>query len=265
MRPRTATAIASGAVVLGALTAAAPAPAAVTPAAATGQAEPDRGAGPEGVFEAASAERQPTCGDPAAADFPIRTRILGGSDPYRPGGGFQRWSVELTNTTAQTCGNIHPVIVFTDRERSLRPAQIQLEFYEEDGSGRKYPAAVETTDRHELVGVLDDRADGFPGYTVPPGRTVTVPVRLAFTSDTEPDTVTVNAAIVQRRGDDGDWVGESADHRLTLRGERPAAERAEELPRTGRDVLVLGAAALGAFALGGGIVALAARLRHRRP
>ncbi|MCK8676607.1 hypothetical protein [Streptomyces lichenis] len=235
------------------------------PGAHSARVEPDRGPGPDrGAFEAALPGRQPTCGDPAARDFPIRTRVLGGPAAYQPGGGFHRWSVELTNTTAQACGNIHPVIVFTDRSRTLRPAQVQLEFYEEDGGGRHYPATVETTDRHELVGVLDDSADGFPGYTVPPGRTVTVPVRLAFTSDAGPDAVTVNAAIVQRRGDDGDWVGTSPDYRFTLHDGGRTGERAEELPRTGRDVLILAGAAAGAFTLGAGMVALAARLRHRR-
>ncbi|MFG3506326.1 hypothetical protein ACGF5F_12530 [Streptomyces sp. NPDC047821] len=222
-----------------------------------------------GTFEAAAPDRQPTCGSPSAADFPIRTRISGGPAAYRPGGGFHTWTVQLTNTTAEPCGNIHPVIVFTDRTRTLKPGQVQLEFYGEGGSGgRQYPVTVEQTDESELVGVLDDDrgtgADRFRGFTVPPGRTVTVPVRLAFTSDARPDTVTANAAIVQRRGGDGDWVGESADYRFTLADEEPASEFAEELPRTGRNVLIVAGASVLAFLLGAGTLTLAGRIRDRR-
>ncbi|MFF8290359.1 hypothetical protein ACF068_14175 [Streptomyces sp. NPDC016309] len=228
------------------------------------------------TFEAAVPDRQPTCGSPTAADFPIRTRITGGPAAYRPGGGFRTWNVELTNTTAEPCANIHPVIVFTDRARTLEPGQIQLEFYEDGGSGRQYPVTVERTDESELVGVLDDGTRGparpparggaapFRGFAVPPGRTVTVPVRLAFTSDARPDTITVNAAIVQRRGGDGDWVGDSADYRFSLVDEEPASEFAEELPRTGRNVLIVAGASVLAFLLGAGTLALAGRLRDRK-
>ncbi|MFJ8587700.1 hypothetical protein ACIRD2_24055 [Streptomyces sp. NPDC093595] len=237
--------------------------------------------------------RQPTCGNATDTAFPIRTRITGGPTAYVPGGGFGTWRVELTNTTSRACDNIHPVIVFTDRGQSLQPSQIQLEFYDgEDpaaaadgagatprtvppgeGAGRPHPVTVERTDRSELVGVLDD---GFPGYTVPPGGTVTVPVRLAFTSDARPDEVTANAAIVQRRGDDGDWVGESGDYRFTVRaGERPPAADgsasrppapgvAEELPRTGPNALLLAAASAVAFVLGAGAQLLVGRLRARK-
>ncbi|MDN3293735.1 hypothetical protein QWM81_06685 [Streptomyces ficellus] len=226
-------------------------------------AQRDSAAADPGGFGVAVPDRQPTCGDPSAAEFPIRTRISGGPDAYRPGGGFHAWQVELTNTTSEPCGNIHPVIVFTDRTRALRPAQIQLEFYEGAGSGRHYPVTVEKTDESEIVGVLDDIAGGFPGFTVPPGRTVTVPVRLAFTSDARPDTITANAAIVQRRGDDGDWVGASADYRFTLVDDEPASETAEELPSTGRNVLLVAGASAIAFLLGAGTLSLAGRLRDR--
>ncbi|ORT61591.1 hypothetical protein [Streptomyces sp. CB03238] len=216
-------------------------------------------------FEAAAPDRQPTCGNPSSADFPIRTRISGGPTAYRPGGGFHTWNVELTNTTSEPCGNIHPVIVFTDRARALKPAQIQLEFYENVGNGRRqYPVTIEQTDESELVGVLDDGADAFRGFAVPPGRTVTVPVRLAFTSDARPDAITANAAIVQRRGGDGDWVGESADYRFTLVDEEPASEFAEELPRTGRNVLIVAGASALAFLLGAGTLSLAGRIRDRK-
>ncbi|MGI5482608.1 hypothetical protein [Streptomyces lavendofoliae] len=226
------------------------------------------------AFEAAVPDRQPTCGTPSASGFPLRTRISGGPAAYRPGGGFHTWTVELTNTTTEPCGNIHPVIVFTDGTRALEPGQIQLEFYEGNG-GRQHPVTIERTDESELVGVLDDSAPGGPGtpgsggdrfrgFVVPPGRTVTVPVRLAFTSDARPDTITANAAIVQRRGGDGDWVGESADYRFALVDEEPASEFAEELPRTGRNVLMVAAASALAFLLGAGTLALAGRIRGRR-
>ncbi|MGA4862001.1 hypothetical protein ACPB9J_05105 [Streptomyces lavendulocolor] len=243
------------------------------------------------TFEAAVPDRQPACGTPSAAEFPIRTHIVGGPASYRPGGGFHTWTVELTNTTAEPCRNIHPVIVFTDRTRALKPGQIQLEFYEgadeRGGGGRQHPVVIEKTDESELVGVLDAGAAGeaagtagvgvtgtgtgsarggdrFRGFVVAPGRTVTVPVRLAFTSDAPPDTITANAAVVQRRGGDGDWVGESADYRFALVHDEPASRFAEELPRTGRNVLVIAGASVLAFLLGAGTLALAGRIRDRR-
>ncbi|MEU9980122.1 hypothetical protein [Streptomyces sp. NPDC050856] len=225
----------------------------------------DSAAVAERSFEAALPEREPTCGDPAARAFPLRTGIHGGPPLYRPGGGFQSWNVELTNTTAQPCRNIHPVIVLTDRDQDLAPPQVQLEFRAE-GAGHR-PVAVETTEEKELVGVLDD---GFPGFTVPARATVTVPVRLAFTSDTRPDDVIVKAAVVQRRGDDGDWVGESAGYRFTVAPEAPftpppgVAQLPEEIARTGRDALLVAGAATAALLLGAGALTAAGRLRDRR-
>ncbi|MEE1752342.1 hypothetical protein [Streptomyces sp. SP18CS02] len=160
-------------------------------------------------------ERQPVCGDASAAGFPLTTRIRGGPETYRPGGGPGSWYVELTNTTTEACRNIHPVLVLTDRDRTLAPAQLLLEFQQKEGDGVLRPVTVEKTDRNELVAVLDD---GLPGFTVLPGRTVTVPVRLAFTADARSNEVTARAAVVQRQGDDGDWVGESDDYRFALAG-----------------------------------------------
>lgn len=37
-------------------------------------------------------------------------------------------------------------------------------------------------------------------------------VRLALTADAVPNKVTVNAAVIQRHKDDGDWVGQSNDY-----------------------------------------------------
>ncbi|MGW5424324.1 hypothetical protein [Streptomyces sp. NPDC003943] len=163
----------------------------------------------------------PACGAVNAPDFPLATRIHGGPDAYPAGGAFRTWNLDLTNTTAQACRDIHPVLVLTDRDRALRPTQIRAEFY--DAEARVWrPVAFESTDQAESVGVFDasrtglDGTPAFPGFAVPAGRTLTVPVRLSFSADTAPDEVVVNAAVVQKRGDDGDWVGESGDYLLTI-------------------------------------------------
>ncbi|WP_306326578.1 hypothetical protein [Streptomyces venezuelae] len=153
----------------------------------------------------------PTCGAPAGAAFPLDTRLHGGPEDYPAGGGLQEWKLDLTNTTAGPCSGIHPVLVLTDSARALRPEQIRFEFYD-DGAARWRPVAFEATEEAENVGAFT----GFDGFSVPAGRTLTVPVRLAFRAGTVPDEVVVNAAIVQRRGADGDWVGESGDYRLTV-------------------------------------------------
>ncbi|MET9951407.1 hypothetical protein ABZ135_07615 [Streptomyces sp. NPDC006339] len=68
-------------------------------------------------------------------------------------------------------------------------------------------------------------APAFGGFAVPAGGTLTVPVRLAFRADAAPDDdVVVNAAVVQRRGDDGDWVGESGGYRLAIGPADPDAD-----------------------------------------
>ncbi|MFD4476264.1 hypothetical protein ACFWPU_09135 [Streptomyces sp. NPDC058471] len=156
------------------------------------------------------AAQPPTCSDPGSEDFPIGTRIRGGPAAYEAGGGYRRWSVELANTTRGTCGNIHPVVVIVDKERELRPREVQLEF--RDGK-RWRPVTFERTDRDENVGVFDD---GFPGFTVKAGRTLTVKVRLSFTSEARSEHAVISAAVVQRRADDGDWVGESEDYPFAI-------------------------------------------------
>ncbi|WP_411086834.1 hypothetical protein [Streptomyces sp. 061-3] len=172
-----------------------------------------------------TADQQPTCGTPTAGDFPITTRIHSGPERYASGGGYGTWFLDLTNTTSESCRSIHPVLVLTDEDRKLASDQIQLEFSDQAQPDVEHRVAWETTDRDEHIGVFGgDGADDFAGFTVPAGRTVTVEVRMAFTSDTGPGRITVNAAIVQRqRGasadsgkmrpkDDGDWVGESDDY-----------------------------------------------------
>ncbi|MEW2044490.1 hypothetical protein [Streptomyces sp. NPDC005476] len=181
----------------------------------------------------AHAEAGPGCAGPDGADFPLTTRLYGGPDSYRAGGGYGIWYLDLTNTTRRTCDGIHPVVVLVDAERTLKPSQARLEFY---ADGRPHPVRFEPTDDDELVGAFTDGpvqeptggpasgqaaaqgagVDGFPGFTVGPGRTLTVKLRLALTSDTVPNEVTANAAVVQRHGDDGDWIGQSNDYRFAV-------------------------------------------------
>ncbi|WP_307167592.1 hypothetical protein [Streptomyces rishiriensis] len=180
----------------------------------------------------AHAEAGPGCAGPDGADFPLTTRLHGGPDSYRAGGGYGIWYLDLTNTTRLTCDGIHPVVVLVDAGRDLKPSQARLEFY---ADGQPHPVHFEPTDDDELVGAFTEgptdgeaegqaegRADGagdFPGFTVGPGRTLTVKLRLALTSDTAPNAVTANAAVVQRHGDDGDWIGQSNDYRFAVEAE----------------------------------------------
>ncbi|MFF4269124.1 hypothetical protein [Streptomyces sp. NPDC001536] len=149
----------------------------------------------------------PTCTTPDTRTFPLTTRIHGGPATYEPGGGYGTWYLDLTNKTDRTCENIHPVVVLVDKKHALHPDQPQLEFYE---AGRPHPVRFETTDEDELVGVFRK------ALTVPPGKTRTVKIRLALTSDAAPNEVTANAAVVQRQDDDGDWVGQSNDYRFAV-------------------------------------------------
>ncbi|MFG2632860.1 hypothetical protein ACGFX8_02535 [Streptomyces sp. NPDC048362] len=168
---------------------------------------------------AAHADATPSCAASGDRAFPLATRIRGGPGTYEAGGGFGTWYIDLTNTTHDACADIHPVVVLVDDRRALRPDQADLDF--SDGS-RSLPVELESTDEQELVGVLD--GEGFDGFTVPAGRTVSVRVRLALAADAGSEHVTVNAAAVQRRGDDGNWVGESNAYRFAIDGQRPAPE-----------------------------------------
>ncbi|MFF9173770.1 hypothetical protein [Streptomyces sp. NPDC014793] len=171
----------------------------------------------------AAAQADATCAASGDRAFPLATRIHGGPGAYEAGGGFGTWYLDLTNSTGRTCTDLHPVVVLVDDKRALKPSQPKLEFY--DGT-RALPVAFESTDAQELVGVLD--AEGFDGFTVPPGRTVTVKLRLSLTSDAVSDQVTANAAVVQRRGDDGDWVGESNAYRFSVAGGPDGRQQDEE-------------------------------------
>ncbi|NNN37122.1 hypothetical protein HLK59_43635, partial [Streptomyces sp. S3(2020)] len=177
----------------------------------------------------------PACATTDARTFPLTTRIHGGPDTYEAGGGYGTWYLDLTNTTRRVCKDIHPVVVLVDAERALGAGQPRLEFYEGD---RVRPVRFRTTEEDELVGAF-----GGDGFTVGPGKTVSVKVRLALTSDAVPNRVTVNAAVVQRHNDDGDWVGQSDDYRFAIEADpEPGSDtpsgaarppHAQELARTG--------------------------------
>ncbi|MFE6195625.1 hypothetical protein [Streptomyces sp. NPDC057838] len=217
----------------------------------------------------------PACAAPDDHTFPLTTRLRGGPDTYTAGGGFGTWYLDLTNTTDRTCSAIHPVVVLVDDRRALQPSQPRLEFFEE-GRTRAHPVRFEKTGEDELVGAFTDEADRFGGFTVGPGRTVSVKVRLAVTSDAAPNDVTANAAVVQRHDDDGDWVGQSNDYRFRIEGEGPGTQPrpdadasvpprqdrfpfAEELARTGTGVRIAAACAAGLIAAGAAALLLARR------
>ncbi|MET9383414.1 hypothetical protein ABZY09_20680 [Streptomyces sp. NPDC002928] len=169
---------------------------------------------PAATASAAAAGPGPACAASGDRAFPLTTRIHGGPASYEAGGGYGIWYLDLTNTTARACSGIHPVVVLVDGQHALKPTQPRLDFY--DGV-RPRPVHFEKTDEDELVGAFGQegkKADDFPGFTVGPRKTVTVKVRLALTSDAAPNEITVNAAVVQRHEDDGDWVGESNDYRF---------------------------------------------------
>ncbi|MEV5797243.1 hypothetical protein AB0L36_06175 [Streptomyces collinus] len=178
--------------------------------------------------QAAYADSAPSCAAPGDRAFPLTTRVHGGPTSYEAGGGYGTWYIDLTNTTDQVCADIHPVVVLTDDKRALKPSQAELDFY--DGA-RARPVTFEETDEQELVGVLD--GEGFEGFTVAPGKTVSVKVRLALASDAGADEITANAAVVQRRGDDGDWVGESNAYRFGVG--RDGTGTGEEDPEATRE------------------------------
>lgn len=216
----------------------------------------------------AVADEQPACGDPDAKEFPIEPRIQDAPDRYASGGGYGTWFLDLTNTTDASCRALHPVLVLADRDRRLTADQIQLEFSEPGRPGAERRVTWESTDRDEQIGVFGESGgasgeedgdengeagEAFRGFTVPAGKTVSVRVRMAFTSDTAPGPVTAHAAVVQRRHqdkakgggrEDGEWVGESEGYPFVIvdgatggirepEGHRPERPRRED-PRSER-------------------------------
>ncbi|MFD8988600.1 hypothetical protein ACFVZ4_11115, partial [Streptomyces goshikiensis] len=200
---------------------------------------------------------QASCGDGKNTAFPIGARIRGGPAVYRTGGGAQTWFLDLTNTTGSACTAIHPVVVFTDKAHALRPAHLRMEF---EAPGGSFPVSLERTDRDEIVAVFDG-GDAFPGFSVGAGGSLTVKVRLAFSPDAPHGEVVADAALVQRKGDDGDWVGEAGGYRFSVEGPDEEAGEAGALAHTGHREWAYGSAALAALAAGGGLLLGARRLR----
>ncbi|MFJ8297065.1 hypothetical protein ACIQ9R_14480 [Streptomyces sp. NPDC094447] len=226
LRPRTPRSLAAAAVLAATATAqlalAPPVPAAPDPSAPPATAPAPAQAAPA---IPAPDPPAPTCGASSGSAFPLDTRIQGGPSEYPAGGGLQEWRLDLTNTTDGVCSGIHPVLVLTDEQGRLRPEQIRFEFYD-GGAARWRPVAFEATEQAENVGAFT----GFDGFVVPPKETLSVSVRLGFRQEAAPDEVVVKAAIVQRRGADGDWVGESDDYRLTVGPAAPAPSAGTEEP-----------------------------------
>ncbi|MFF9023020.1 hypothetical protein [Streptomyces eurythermus] len=179
---------------------------------------------PPSAAHAPTAPAPPSCTAADARTFPLATRIRGGPASYEAGGRPRTWYIDLTNTTDRTCAGIHPVVVLVGDDHALRPDRFRLDFY--DGP-RAHRVAFEATDAQELVGVLEGA--GFAGFTVPPGRTVAVRVRFSLAPGATVGRVTANAAVVQRQGQDGDWVGESGAYRfsVTEEGDGDTGEGAE--------------------------------------
>ncbi|MET9323984.1 hypothetical protein ABZX75_27990 [Streptomyces sp. NPDC003038] len=201
---------------------------------------------------------QATCGDSKSTAFPIGARIRGGPAVYRTGGEPQTWYLDLANTTDSECKAIHPVVVFTDKARTLRPAHLRMEF---EAPGGTFPVSLERSDRDEIIAVFDG-GDAFPGFTVGAGGSRTVRVGLAFAPDAPVGEVVADAALVQRKGDDGDWVGETSGYRFTVEGPQDPVEAAA-LARTGHRewAYATGVGAVTALAAGGGLLLAARRLR----
>ncbi|WP_079405026.1 hypothetical protein [Streptomyces sp. 3211] len=218
----------------------------------------DIGAGGGRPAPALPSRTQATCGgDGKSTAFPIGARIRGGPAVYRTGAGPQTWFLDLTNTTNSECTAIHPIVVFTDKARTLRPAHLRMEF---DAPGGTFPVSLERSDRDEIIAVFDG-GDAFPGFTVGPGGSLTVKVGLAFAPDAPEGDVVADAALVQRKGDDGDWIGEAGGYQFSVEGPADPVE-AGSLAHTGHREWAYGAAAVTALATGGGLLLGARRLRR---
>ncbi|WP_328298850.1 hypothetical protein OG389_14240 [Streptomyces sp. NBC_00435] len=204
-----------------------------------------------------------TCGDGKSTQFPIGARIRGGPAVYRTGGDAQTWYLDLTNTTATQCTAIHPVVVFTDKAHALRPAHFRMEFAAPGAPTGTFPVSLERTDRDEIVAVFDG-GDAFSGFAVGPGGALTVTVRLAFAADAPRGEAVADAALVQRKGDDGDWVGEAGGYRFDIQGPDAETGEAGALAHTGRGrVSWLYGAGAGTALAGGGALLLGARRLRR--
>ncbi|MEU1617930.1 hypothetical protein ABZ479_11590 [Streptomyces sp. NPDC005722] len=176
--------------------------------------------------------------------FPVDARLLDGPPVYTAGAGPREFRVELENTSRGPLRDVHPVLVFVDRGRKLTAGQIRLEYRKATsvaGAGNTArdrtwrPVAVEHTDNDENIAVLGG-AHG-PGTTLPPRRKVAIALRLRFTADTPAGPVTASATIMERRGQDGDWVGESTGYEFDVVPSRhaPAGPQSPRPGRTGEE------------------------------
>ncbi|MFE5868431.1 hypothetical protein ACFQ6V_07205 [Streptomyces roseifaciens] len=231
------------------------------------------------------------CASPGTPDFPIAARLSGGPRTYERGAPPRSWRLELRNDSGTECRAVHPVAVLADRGRALAPGDIRLDFYD-PGAARWRPVRFERTDEAENVGVFDGARDAgradknpgradraarvpaFPGFSVPAHGSVPVRVRLGFARSAPEGPVTANVTAVQRRGDDGDWVGESNDYTFGIGkapgraapGKKRGADDGEQpiLADTGsqRPLLAIAAAA-GALLLAGASLVVGARRSGR--
>lgn len=155
------------------------------------------------------ADRAPACGAPAATGFPINSRLYGGPSGYSTGVYADGFSLDLHNTTAGACRDVHPLIILVDRAEQLTPEHFTLWYAPPGGSWRTVP--FERTDHGENIGIPDGERS--PGLTIPAGGTVTVRLRLFFEPEAPAGPVVASATTMQRRAENGAWVGES-DHYL---------------------------------------------------
>ncbi|GGS89368.1 MULTISPECIES: hypothetical protein [Streptomyces] len=242
------------ALALCALLAAVAAPAAAA-AAATADVGNGSGARPA---PALPSRARASCGDGKSTAFPIGARIRGGPSVYRTGGGSQSWFLDLTNTTASRCTAIHPVVVLADEARALRADHLRMDFDTPEGT---LPVSLEESDRDEIIAVFDG-GDAFSGYTLDAGGSLTVKVHLAFAPDAPPGEVVADAAVVQRRGDDGDWVGEAGGYRFTVESDEEPVQ-AGSLAHTGPQDRHGATVAATAVTTGAALLLAAHRLRRR--
>ncbi|TKA13431.1 hypothetical protein [Actinacidiphila oryziradicis] len=157
------------------------------------------------AFVLTAAALAANCAPAAGQDFPVRARLHGGPAEYTAGGAPRAFALDLANATGADRREVHAVVMLIDDRRALFPAQIAMEYA--DGAGDWHPVSFEHTDNDENVAVLG--GENGPGTVVPARATVTVRLRLRFAPGTPAGRVTASATVMQRKGDDGDWVGES--------------------------------------------------------
>ncbi|WP_089225853.1 hypothetical protein [Actinacidiphila glaucinigra] len=175
----------------------------------------------------------------AADDFPVTARLLGGPHTYTAGAGPREFRVELENTSRGRLRDVHPVLVFVDRGRRLTPGQILLEYQVADPVAKAgnapdrswRPVAVQHTANDENIAVVG--GENGPGTTLPSRRKVSIALRLRFTAPAPAGPVTATATIMERRGADGDWVGESEGYDFEVVPSRDATAGPQS-PRPGR-------------------------------